>query len=493
MKKLHYIMLGVLLAVFVMIASALLIRGQAWGDDFAGYIMQAKSIVNGTERQTVEQNLFAINNSSVEFGPSAYPWGYPLVLALYYRIFGLNLLALNSVNILFLCFFIILFFVLLRNRLSPLEAVLVTAVVAFTPEVITFENNITSDIAFLCLSTLCLLLIDRFLSGQGGESASLGKGAVLGAALFLAFFFRAVGVLILITLLACQVIVIFPHWRKQDMRKGLLINYLVPYLVFGILLGISAILFPASQGSVNDSLAFLIKSFSLSLVKDHAWSVFHFIDQVYFASLHGPLIVYGFLLAFFMIGILARVEKDYAFIIYSVLTLLVVLIYPRINIRYSFPVFPFFVYFSFQGMKTGFMGLREAYRRAGLAFTYLFWIVVLLFFAGTLVNLARANLTSDQQVAGPFDAQSTEMFNFIKNSTPPDSVIVFFKPRAMRLITDRNAITVNQCDQFQRGNFAVFIKDNYYNPFPVEKFVSCGLQTTQVFENENFIAFQLMK
>lgn len=109
-------------------------------------------------------------------------------------------------------------------------------------------------------------------------------------------------------------------------------------------------------------------------------------------------------------------------------------------------------------MKVGFMGLRDAYRKIGWTITYLFWIVILLFFAKDLVNAAQANLIADRQMSGPFDAPSTEMFNFFKAATPPDSVIVFFKPRAMRLMTDRNAITVTHCDQFRRGNFAVFLK-----------------------------------
>jgi len=493
MKKLHILALGALLVVFVIAASALLVRGQGWGDDFAQYLMQAKSILNGTEEQTVEQNVFMLDNSTQVLGTSAYPWGYPLVLAMDYRIFGLNLLALNSLNILFLCFFILLFFVLLSNRLSPLEAVLVTAVVVFTPPVLTFENVMTSDIAFMSVSTLSLLLIDRFVCQDDDASFSFRRNVALGAGIFLAFFFRAIGILLLITLLVCQIIAFYPHWRKRSGRRKILINALVPYLVFGILLGISTIFFPASQGAVQGNLAFVIKSFPVHLLKDHAWFYYHVVDQIYFANLPGPLIVYGFLLAFFMIGIMTGIGKDYAFMIYSVLTLALIVIYPGLDSRYTFPIFPFFVYFAFQGMKTGLTTMGEAYRKIGRAFTYLFWIVILLFLANAVVKLAHQNLASDRQYSGPFDSSSREMFNFIKTSTPQDSVIVFFKPRAMRLMTDHNAITVNQCDQFRRGNFAVFFKDGSYDPLPVEKFASCGLETTRVFENQTFIAFQLIK
>ena len=396
MKKLHFLALGALLVVFVIAASALLARGQGWGDDFAQYVMQAKSILNGTERQTIAENVFAIDNSSQHYAPSVYPWGYPLVLSLFYLGFGLNPIVFNSLNILFLCLFIIFFFMLLRNRLSPLEAVLVIAVVVFAPEVISYENNITSDIAFLAVSFLSILLIDRFVSGDWKEPASLGKNIALGGTIFLAFLIRGVGILLLSTLMVCQIIAVYLHSQKQHEHKKVLINFLVPYLVFGILWGIFALLFPSGQGYVNENLTYITNLFHLSILKDHVLFYFHAIDQRFISTIPLSPIVYGFLLAFFMIGIIAGVEKDYAFIIYSVLMIPVLLVYPNNDNRYIFPILPFFVYFSFQGMRTGFMGLRDGYHKAGQAIMYIFWIGVLLFFANALVNLGRANLASDR-------------------------------------------------------------------------------------------------
>lgn len=238
---------------------------------------------------------------------------------------------------------------LLGNRLPPLEAVLLIAVIVFSPVVITYVNNIKSDIAFMSLSTLSLLSTDRFVCWNREEPASLIKNAALGAAIFLAFFIRAIGILLLIMLLACQIIALYPHLHKQYERKRMLINFLVPYLVFGILWGISAILFPASQGSMQDSLALIKTSFPLGLLKDHAWFYLHWIDQIFLIGLPGPLIVYGFLLAFFVIGIIAGVEKDYAFIIYSALTIPVLLIYPGLETRYAFPISLFFCIFHIRG------------------------------------------------------------------------------------------------------------------------------------------------
>ena len=52
------------------------------GDDFALYVNQAKSLVQGNVGETLASNHFAVDNSSWHsFSPYSYPWGFPLLLA----------------------------------------------------------------------------------------------------------------------------------------------------------------------------------------------------------------------------------------------------------------------------------------------------------------------------------------------------------------------------------------------------------------------------
>jgi hypothetical protein len=85
-----------------------LTNGHDWGDDFAAYIMQAKSITEGRHSEFIEANRFTIEQSSYPIGPVAYPWGFPVLLAPFYALFGLNMIALKSVSI--ICFLLFLFF-----------------------------------------------------------------------------------------------------------------------------------------------------------------------------------------------------------------------------------------------------------------------------------------------------------------------------------------------------------------------------------------------
>ena len=74
-------LLGFLLLMVAVVVWGTLRQGHDWGDDFAAYIMQAQSIVTGTIPEFMEENRFTIAESSVGFGPYAYPWGTPLLLA----------------------------------------------------------------------------------------------------------------------------------------------------------------------------------------------------------------------------------------------------------------------------------------------------------------------------------------------------------------------------------------------------------------------------
>src|SRR5215212_141462 len=149
----------VIVVISLIIGAGTLRRGHEWGDDFASYILQAKSIVDGTTSEFVEHNSWTIFQSSIQIGPVAYPWGYPLILTPAYIIKGINPLALKLPGLFFYVGFLVCLYQLLTPRLTRTESVLIVAVFAFNPLLIQFLDQILSDIPFLFFSTLSLLLI----------------------------------------------------------------------------------------------------------------------------------------------------------------------------------------------------------------------------------------------------------------------------------------------------------------------------------------------
>ena len=211
MKKRTWFILTLIVLVSGAISVSLLTRGQTWLDDFAGYLMQAKSILGGTMADFVRQNSFTVTQSSYPPGPAAYPWGFPLLLAPVYAVFGMNVLAFQLANTLFYALFLIVFFALTRTRLPEASALALTAILAFNPALLGAHDQILSDIPFLFFSTCAIFLIDRSLREKPSVWFSLGTGA----AIFTASFIRTNGVLLLIPLLAAQAIRLWPERHNR--------------------------------------------------------------------------------------------------------------------------------------------------------------------------------------------------------------------------------------------------------------------------------------
>lgn len=492
MRIQHWAIAIAVLAAFTATSAATLARGQGWGDDFALYLMQAESLLNGHVDSFLSANVYANANSTDAVGPIAGPWGYPLLIVPVLAAVGVNPLALNALNVPFLLAFLIVFLLLVKDRLDPMESVLLVAVLASCPAYVAAENNILTDIPFLAFSTVSLLLIDRLLS-SGAEEKTTHRGLAVGTGgvIYLAFFVRGVGGLLLVTLLAGQLIVAIRGLKVAARRRGQLADRLMPYAVFGILWCVTAVAIPAGQEYGRYTTAHLTEAVNLSLLGHNAQYYFHVVATAFLAGLPSEKIVYGFLLAFMMVGVVARVRKDYVFLIYSAITMATLLIIPLGGLRYLFPVLPFFLYFSYQGIRTAFLGVAEGDPRLGKVIGYLVFLGLLASFGGTTARAAISNLVAGRQMEGPFDAESSRMFAFIRNETPEQSTVIFRKPRAMRLFTGRNAIRITNCAQLDQGDYLVFHRDREDGQLSLSDMEACGIDLAGIFENRNFTIYRL--
>src|SRR5215510_12316687 len=146
MRTNQNLFLIILVLISLVLGSSTLTRGHEWGDDFASYIMQGQSILNGVTNQFIKQNTFTILKSSFQIGPIAYPWGYPLILTPVLILKGVHPLALKIPGLLFFAGFLICLYFLTKDRLPPTESLLLVSLFAFSPVFIKFLDQILSDI-----------------------------------------------------------------------------------------------------------------------------------------------------------------------------------------------------------------------------------------------------------------------------------------------------------------------------------------------------------
>ena len=453
------------------ISFCLLTRGHSWLDDFASYLMQAKSILNGTMADFVQRNAFTVNTSSYPPGPAAYPWGFPMLLAPVYALFGMNALAFKLVNTVFYTLFLFVFFGLARKRLKDGPALAVTAALAFNPALLMAHDQIISDIPFLFFCTLSIFLLE--------QKSSLWQMLATGAAIFAASFIRTNGILLLIPIAFV--------WLLRREPKGL--RGLTPYLTFGILFTAQTIIFPNGQDSY-------LSHFSM-FTPQRLWENFTYylwLPTWLFSEIPGGEWLYPLLMIFVIISALTRGKRDWPIHLYCIATVALYVLWPeRQGLRFIYPILPFMLLFAFDGMSITLLRLKTAWRKPAHLALSGFWLLLILVSFGVSVSAASANLAADRATNGPFDPVSGEMFSFLREKTPSQSIVIFFRPRALRLFTDRDAFMTEACADLPKGDYLALSKkvgDN--GQIPPQEVDTCKEVTLeQVFSNKRFMIYKI--
>jgi hypothetical protein len=473
-----------IIVVSLIIGAGTLRRGHDWGDDFAWYIVQARSILNGTTEEFMRQSEFTNTRSTTHVGPLAYPWGYPLILVPVYAIKGISPLGLKLPGLVFYAGFLICLYYLTKSRITRTESLLIVSLFAFNPMLIEFEDQILSDIPFLFFSTLTLLLMTQ------DKRRGAVQYALIGVSIFLTTFMRATGILLLGSFLIVEFFRFLKNIKDREAVRQIILDNFILCLAFVVLFSINVVLFPGGGESYLSQYAGL----TVELVREFAVLYFN-IFSWFFGVSQGWRYLYYLLFVFFLVGAWVRRRDETVFIVFTVLWMVVHITYPYWQgPRYIFPVLPIFIYFTFHGIKTVVARLPERYRFVADRMHLVFWsviAVILLFNSGAI---AVVNLQSGRSINGPFDSYSMEVYEYINEKTPPDSVIVFFKPRVMVLMTGHDTIMSMECDRILLGDYLVLNRKVEENQqIPPGEIGNCNLPLEDVLRNRRFIVYKVLK
>ncbi len=476
--------LPAILSLSLLIGFFSLTRGHEWGDDFASYIMQAASIVDGSTDEFVERNSFTIFESSMQIGPAAYPWGYPLILTPLYALKGVHPLTLKLAGLFFFAGFLICLYIIMKERLGPIEGLLIVSLFAFSPLMIRYLDQILSDIPFLFFSTLALWLMTR------AKTMQLPDLIILGCVIAAAFFIRTSGVLLLASYLLLQALKLVQTTSEPQAARRILRNGIAVTVTFGVLWLLYSLLFPGGEGSYFAQ----YQDFQLQTALYFAYQ-YVMVFREFFGNMILWKIIYLFFLAFFCTGLWIRRRQDLLFILLFVLWMLSLVTWPSWQgPRFVFPLLPLFLYFTFQGMKYVLGRLpRQNAKIGNQAFTG-FWLLVIAVFFFQSAAGAYTNLQNERSINGPFDPLSRQVYDYIEQETPADSVIVFFKPRAMRLMTGHDSLMSMECVRILKGDYLVLSrKVGENNQIPPEHIDSCNLPLNEVLRNNRFLVYEIQK
>ncbi len=509
---------ALLISISAILAWSGLTNGHNWGDDFSAYIMQAKSITEGKPSEFIEANRFTIERSSSFLGPVAYPWGFPALLAPFYALFGLNMIALKSVVVVSFLLFLLLLWSGFRKYHSDSWRAVMLCLFAINPTLLGFTDQILSDIPFLLVSTSSVLLIGRVVIEKRRLISPVCDQLLLGASMVAAFFIRANGILLLITLGITQCLLLIrsvygldaQHKRAAGLRirpfstkhaalRHLALNTL-PYVFFaGVVLAWQALL-PAG-GSFY--LSAFMDGVSMALIKHNA-EYYVNVAAAFFDGVPYSYLLYGVTIPLAVTGAISRYRSDYHIIIFIVLTFLLYIPWSQqftINIsqslRFLFPILPFYISFVLSSLERYTVGVVEPEPLLRKLICIVPTVLILLYFGRQSASHAFANLMRNREsVSGPFVETSLSMFSYIKDNTPSESTVVFFKPRAMRMMTGRRSLMINKVGELSPGDYLSLYqrdaesRDQQVSADSVRCLTEKGT-IQRVYKNRDFVVYRL--
>jgi hypothetical protein len=455
------VLLGVVIACIAAVALIHHLIGVDWGDDFALYLRQAKALVTGLSiDQVVQDTRFSLDHSGWHtFSPYVYPWGWPLLLAPFYALFGLDYELFKGLQVVALCVYLVVFFAIVRRRAGALPASVLMLLVGLSPLYLSHTGTVLSDLPYLCFVGLSLWWMDRCRS-SGLLHASGFRLLLLGSLVAYAMNIRPEGISLVATLIALHVAVL----GRQAIRDGSLRSLkemrwghaLLPYATLALGVAVFQLLLPNelpnAPGTGLDN-----ASTHLAFYQDI------FAEHVGLKDIGRPMALFGnealarigvmTIVVLAVIGLVGRLlerfEEDVTLAAYLGAASFIMLVSPYQEGRYLLSITPLVAYFAYQAIPTiarVVAGLQEVRPALSLVSVTLFAGLVALHVADVAHNVDY-HLEYEFTVNGPETSSAQEMFSVVRDRTEPDDVILFFRARAMTFYTDRRAIQGSDLDQ----------------------------------------------
>jgi len=487
-----------------LLGSLMLDRGHAWGDDFAQYILQARALASGQMVDYLRATTFVAQNSESTFpAPITVPWGLPLLLAPVWLLFGTKLLAFKLVLTIAYVLFLIGFFFLSRTRLSTAESLLLTAVLAFNPLLLRAQNDILTDIPFLLLSTIALCLIERGANTRPSIRGFPYGLALLGLIIFMAALTRQNGFLLFIPLAVTQYLHSGRGGTKTSSRLPSW-QTAAPYLVFVACYALTTPMLPGANTSILPDIvpsgaAAAQPSSATSIRWDRLWANtwYYFWLPAEFTNytMYQGLLVYLVQLVFIGLELRYNFRADLALLLYALAIVALYIIFGgRQGPRYIYPILPILLLFAYGGMKRLAGKMPPAQRKAGMMLVWVFWIGLAASSLAADVTHAAANLRAGRESpTGAYAVASLEMFSFIRKATPPGSILIFHKPNAMRLLTNRDTFVTTECRALPTADYVILVKSGTPHQISPSRIGTCNPSVilTRVYGKDDFEVFQI--
>jgi len=146
--------------------------------------------------------------------------------------------------------------------------------------------------------------------------------------------------------------------------------------------------------------------------------------------------IFIILIELFVLGLISRIKKGVSsFELFFLFYFAVLLVWPAFQFyRFLVPIIPLFFLYLYEGLVTTIKFIKWPQLRIAIIVIASFF--VFLNYMNTYIAILPRSITDLEKV------ETKELFQFIKNDTSSDDVILFFKPRVLALYTERRSLAM---------------------------------------------------
>jgi hypothetical protein len=300
--------------------------------DFAQYLMHAEALADG--RPYLDTG-YIFSQRDRHFGPRAYPPGLPLVLAAVGLATGGSMLAAKGLMVFLSVGCLLVVGAYFWRHATPSLAIGTTVLVGLSPDFVGFSISPLSDVPFVGLVWLTILLADRTTSWSWARV--IGVTGAAGAAIL----FRPHGLVLIPALLAWGVL----NGRRLGWRP------LIPGLALSFTALVGRLLVPDTAMRTWPPLRWLVGEllspsprYHLAVFENHLYPLPGNLPNDAYHVLSGALMLVG-LIAF------ARVDPRRLWVVFAVIFALALASLRAAEIRYAWPLYPLFTFGLLNGVR----------------------------------------------------------------------------------------------------------------------------------------------
>lgn len=473
-------------------------------DDSAAYVSQAIALTQGTTSEFIAENLAMIGKYDLAYmTPTTYPWGFPMLLMPLYKIFGFNIVAFKSVDVICYALFVGIFYIFCANRLPRIYAIFATLLFAINPYMTNFSaNEIYSDIPFMLFGFITLIILAK-LFGESKSKNGIAIATFGGIFMLFSTMIRINGFVILCALIAMQGILLLKRFAPKIFKAKILKPFshtdspyawqihAIPYAIFIVGFAIVSITLSSGTGRHLDYLAEISPQTilrNLSLMK---------------FSLFMPLntdidsLLLWLCVPFILLGIYANFRESSAksietifYIIFVVGFFALLLLWIDFEVRFLFLTLPFFVLWCAKG----FTLIGKKLFRLSLAMLMVVILLNLVWINARDISFIKSSDISQEDA---YSAESKQLYKFIINNTPKNAIIISFKPRILYLNTHRLSFVSPNIKRLNEADFVLW-NGKYTSDFDkrsMQDIFSPEFQckTKLIFQNAEYKLFKVLK